>query len=89
MAMEWVVWLAGWGASPLEVATKEAYRYMSKPTDKDERRAKRLGRYLKEHRRVVQQFGWQDDGEEVLESNYEHGTVAVIERHVRCAEANR
>ena len=49
----------------ISYATKEACRYMSKPTDKDERRAKRIGRYLKEHRRVVQQFGWQDDGEEV------------------------
>ena len=43
-------------------ASKEASRWMSKPREADRRRLKRLGRYLKGFPRVVQKFGWQEQG---------------------------
>ena len=43
-------------------ASKEASKQMSKPRRTDERRVKRLGRYLKGFPRVVQKFPWQDGG---------------------------
>ena len=43
-------------------ASKEASKQMSKPKRTDERRVKRLGRYLKGFPRIVQKFPWQDEG---------------------------
>ena len=38
---------------------------MSAPTTRDEKRLRRMGRYLKDSPRVVQHFEWQDENEEV------------------------
>ena len=46
-------------------ASKEASRRMSGPTRADERKLKRLGRYLRGFPRVVQEFPWQEDGLEM------------------------
>jgi len=46
-------------------ATKEACRSMGGPTTRDEKRVRRIGRYLKENLRLVQEFGWQEEGAEV------------------------
>ena len=49
----------------MSFAVKEACRYMSEPNEGDERRAKRIGKYLREHPRLVQEFVWQDAQEEL------------------------
>ena len=46
-------------------ATKEACRKMSDPAEKEERRVRRLGRYLVGQQRVVQRFPWQEEPEEL------------------------
>ena len=46
-------------------ASKEASKGMSKPTRADERKVKRLGKYLKGFPRVVQKFPWQDSELEI------------------------
>ena len=46
-------------------ASKEASRRMSNPKRADERRLKRLGRYLRGFPRVIQRFPWQEEGLEM------------------------
>jgi len=50
----------------ISFATKEACRTMSTPTVRDEKKMKRMGRYLRESPRVVQKFQWQKMGDATM-----------------------
>ncbi len=44
----------------MQFAAKEISRFMSKPEEQDWRAAKRLARYLEDHRRVVLEYKYQE-----------------------------